>query len=202
MVKSGANEHFRNRTSAFTPKIGMQVDTCSLSVTSRTFELAIALFPGYLQLRMNTENRRIRLTDRASQVTLQTGAISRCILPAHVFGILSRIGAGLVLFVVLFFGPLASDAQAHGTHAGLSVQTAANWEESAGSENEAGAEAQLVLEADCGVNCCSATSCAAAVLNAPHPFIAAVAANNRYTFQGNALTKPSPQSSLKRPPKA
>jgi len=135
-------------------------------------------------------------------VTQQLGTVSRCVVPVHVSGVVSRIGALFVLFVVLFFGPLASDAQAHGLHVGLSVQTAANWEESAGSESEAETEAQRTMEEYCGVNCCSATSCASAVLNVSHPGIAAVAADNRFAVQDNALTKTSAQSSLKRPPKA
>lgn len=133
-------------------------------------------------------------------MTRQNGAPSRCVVPVLVFGMLSRIGAVFVLFVVLFFGPLASDAQAHGLHAGLSVQTAANREQSAGSES--GAEAQRATETDCGVNCCSPTSCAVAFLNVSHPGIASVAADNRFAHQDNALSKPSPQGSLKRPPKA
>ena len=121
-------------------------------------------------------------------------------VPLHVFGILSRIGAVFVLFFVLFFGPLATDAQAHGLHAGFTVQMAENWEEIPGSQSEA--EAQRATEADCGVNCCSPASCAAAALNAPYPGIAAVAADNRFALQDNALGKPSAQSLLKRPPKA
>ena len=121
-------------------------------------------------------------------------------VPKPVSGILSQIGAVCVLFVVLFFGPLATDAQAHGPDAGLSVQMAENWEESAGSQSQA--DAQRMSGTDCGVNCCSATSCAAGVLNASHPGIAAVVADNRFAVQDNVFAKPSPQSSLKRPPKA
>lgn len=121
-------------------------------------------------------------------------------VPLHGSGILSQIGAVFVLFVVLFFGPLATDAQAHGLHAGFTVQMAENWDEIPGSKSEA--EAQRMAEADCGVNCCSPASCAAAALNASHPGIAAVAADNRFAVQDNALGKPSAQSLLKRPPKA
>ena len=201
-LQPGRTNTLRNITGEFTPEVGMQADTCLVSATSRTFELAIALSPGYLHRQRHNENRRGRLAERAALVTQQIGAISRRVVPVHVFGILSRICAGLILFVVLFFGPLASDAQAHGIHAGLSVQTAANWEESAGSESEAKAEAQRTMETDCGVYCCSATSCAAAVLTASHPGIAAFAADNRFALLDNALAKPSAQSSLKRPPKA
>ena len=133
-------------------------------------------------------------------MTRKKDAVSRRVSPVHAFGILSRIGALFSLFAVLFFLSSAGEAQAHGLHAGLSVTTAANWVESAGSDSEA--EAQRATETDCGVNCCSAISCAAAVLTASHPDIAAFAADSRFALQDNALAKPSAQSSLKRPPKA
>jgi len=122
------------------------------------------------------------------------------VVPVPVSAVLLRIGAVFALFAVLFFGPLASDAQAHGLHAGLSVQTTENWEPSAALES--GAEVLRATEADCGVNCCSATSCAVAFLNVSYPGIAAIPADTRFALQDNALTKPSPQTSLKRPPKA
>ena len=133
-------------------------------------------------------------------MTQHIGAVSRHVVPVDVFAVLLRIGAVFALFVVLFFGPLARDAQAHGLHAGLSVQTAANWEQSAGSES--GAEAQRATDAECGVNCCSATSCVVAFLNVTYPGIASIPADSRFALQDNALTKPSPKTSLKRPPKA
>jgi len=178
----------------------MQVDTCLVSATSRTFALAIAVFPGYLRRERHNEIRSKRLAERAALVTQHIGAVPHRVVPVHVSAVLLRIGAVFALFAVLFFGPLASVAQAHGLHAGLSVQTAANWEQSAGSEN--GAEAEGATEADCGVNCCSATSCAVAFLNVSYPGIASIPVDARFALQDNALTKPSQQTSLKRPPKA
>ena len=156
--------------------------------------------PRLSRRQIDKEIRRKRLAERAALVTQQICAVPHRVVPVHVYAVLLRIGAVFALFAVLFFGPLASDAQAHGLHAGLSVQTAANWEQSAGSES--GAEAQRATEADCGVNCCSATSCAVAFPNVSYPGIASIPADTRFALQDNALTKPSPQTSLKRPPKA
>jgi len=140
------------------------------------------------------------LIEKAAPQTQHNGAPPRRVTSVTVFAILSRIAAVLFLFVVLSFGLLASQAQAHGSHGGFSVQTVANWDEPTGSERDA--QAQRTTEADCGVNCCSAASCAAAVLIALHPVLGAVAADTRFAAQDNALAKPSAQSSLKRPPKA
>ena len=156
--------------------------------------------PRLSRRQIHKEIRRKRLAERAALVTQQICAVPHRVVPVHVSAVLLRIGAVFALFAVLFFGPLASDAQAHGLHASLSVQTAANWEQSAGSES--GAEAQHTTEADCGVNCCSATSCAVAFLNVSYPGIASIPADTRFALQDNALTKPSRQTSLKRPPKA
>ena len=117
-------------------------------------------------------------------------AVSRHVVPVDVSAVLFRIGAVFALFAVLFFGPLSSYAQARGLHAGLSVQIAANWEQSAGSES--GAEAQRATDADCGVNCCSPTSCAVAFLKVSYPGIASIPADTSFALQDNALTKPSP----------
>ncbi len=140
------------------------------------------------------------MTEETALVTKQICAVPHRVVPVDVYAVLLRIGVVFALFAVLFFGPLASDAQAHGLHAGLPLQTVANWEQSAGSES--GAEVLRATEADCGVNCCSATSCAVAFLNVSYPGIASIPADTRFALQDNALTKPSPQTSLKRPPKA
>ena len=140
------------------------------------------------------------MAEGAALLRQQIGAVPNRVVPVHVSAAILRIGAIIALFVVLFFGPLARDAQAHGLHAGLSVQAAATSDQSAGSES--GAEAQHATEADCGVNCCSPTSCAVGFLNVPRPGIASAAADSRFALQDNALTRPSPQTSLKRPPKA
>lgn len=156
--------------------------------------------PRLTRRQIDKEIRRKRLAERAALVTQQICAVPHRVVPVHPSAMLLRIGAVFALFAVLFFGPLTSEAQAHGLHAGLSVQTAAYWEQSAGSET--GAEAQSATEADCGVNCCSATSCAVAFLNVSYPGIDSIPADTRFARQDNALTKPSQQTSLKRPPKA
>lgn len=156
--------------------------------------------PRLSRRQIHKEIRRKRLAERAALMTRQICTVPHRVVPVHVSAVLLRIGAVFALFAVLFFGPLASDAQAHGLHASLSVQTAANWEQSAGSES--GAEAQRTTEADCGVNCCSATSCAVAFLNVSYPGIVSSPSDSRFALQDNALTWSSPQSSLKRPPKA
>lgn len=156
--------------------------------------------PRLFRRRIDKEVRRKRLAERAALVTQQICAVPHRVVSELVSAMLLRIGAVFALFAVLFCGPLASDAQAHGLHAGLSVQTTENWEQSAGSES--GAEVLRATEADCGVNCCSATSCAVAFLNVSYPGIASIPANTRFSLQDNARTKPSQQTSLKRPPKA
>ena len=171
-----------------------------MSATSRTFALAIAQFPGYLVVKFTKRSGANDLAERAALVTQQICAVPHRVVPVHVSAVLLRIGAVFALFAVLFFGPLASDAQAHGLHAGLSVQTAANWEQSAGSKS--GADVQRATAADCGVNCCSATSCAVAFPNVAYSDITVVSADTRFALQGNALSRSSPQTALKRPPKA
>ena len=129
----------------------------------------------------------------------QNEAAPRRFLQGQASGVIFQISALFVLVAVLLFGPFADQARAHGLHAGLSVQMPANWAESSESLGDAEAESS---EGGCGVNCCSATGCAAAVLNAPHPSIAVVAIDERFALSGHSPPKPSPQSTLKRPPRA
>ena len=114
-------------------------------------------------------------------------------------GALVRIGAFFVLIAVLFYGPFADQAQAHGLHAGLTVQMPAILAETTESLGDAEAES---AEAGCGANCCAATGCAADVLNADHPGIIVVATDSRFALPGQTSTKPSSQSTLIRPPRA
>lgn len=134
------------------------------------------------------------MVDGTAPATWQNGAELR-----RALGMLLRIGAFFALVAVLFLGPLASEAQAHGVHAGLAVQMPTDQGESTVSQDKAEA---VGAQTGCGVNCCSATGCAAAVLNAAHPGIVVVAIDNRFALPGHTAPRPSPQSTLKRPPRA
>ncbi|WP_309667999.1 hypothetical protein [Tabrizicola sp.] len=139
------------------------------------------------------------MVDGTIPVAWQNEAALRRVGHPRVAGVLFRISALFVLIAVLFLGPFAGQAQAHGLHDGLSVQMLANWAESTVSQDEAEA---LSEQAGCGVSCCSATGCAAAVLSAAHPCIVVVAIDDRFALPGHTAPKPSPQSTLKRPPRA
>ena len=140
-----------------------------------------------------------RLVDGTALAGWQTEAAQRRVGQCRASGVMFQISALFVLFAVLVLGPFAGQAQAHGVHAGLTVQMPASWAESTVSQDVAEAER---TEAGCGVNCCSATGCTAAVLNAAHPGIVAVATDSRFVSPGHTSTKPSPQNALKRPPRA
>lgn len=139
------------------------------------------------------------MVDVTAPTAWQNEAASCRVVQGHASGVMFQISALFVLVAVLLFGPFADQAQAHGLHAGLTVQMPANWAESSESLGDAEAES---AEAGCGVNCCSATGCAAAVLNAAHAGVFVVAIDSRFALTGHSLTKPSPQSTLKRPPRA
>ena len=129
----------------------------------------------------------------------QNEAAPRRFLQGQASGVIFQISALFVLVAVLLFGPFADQAQAHVLHAGLTVQMPANWADSTESLGDAEAES---AEAGCGANCCSAAGCASAVLNAAHPGIIVVLTESRFALPGLTSTKPSPQSTLKRPPRA
>jgi hypothetical protein len=190
---------YRDERKNLTPLVGRGVDTGLKSATSRSFELAIDQFPSY-QANKTFIRGRERLVDSTAPKTWQNEAALRRVGHCHASsGVLLRISALFVLVAVLLFGPFADQAQAHGVHAGLTVQMPANWAETTVSRGEAEAES---AEAGCGVNCCSATGCAAATLNAAHLGIIFVATDSRFALPGRSSTNPSPQNSLKRPPRA
>lgn len=139
------------------------------------------------------------MVNSTAHVAWQNEAALRRVGQCHASGVLLRIGAFLALVAVLFLGPFAGQAQAHGLHAGLTVQMPANWAESTVSQGDAEVAS---VQAGCGVNCCSATGCASAVLNAAHPGIFVLATDSGFALPGHTSTKPSPQSALKRPPRA
>ena len=139
------------------------------------------------------------MVDSTASTTWQNEAALRRVGHCHASGVMFQISALFVLVAVLLFGPFADQAQAYGVHAGLTVQMPENWAETTVSRGEAEAES---AEAGCGVNCCSATGCAAAALNAARPGIIFVATDSRFALPGQSATKPSPQSALKRPPRA
>lgn len=139
------------------------------------------------------------MVDGTAPAAWQNGAALRRVAQCHLSCVLFQISALFVLVAVLFLGPLASEARAHGLHAGLAVQMPTDQAESAVSQDEAEAASE---QTGCGVNCCSATGCAAAVLNAAHPGIVVVAIDSRFAVSGHTPPRPSPQSSLKRPPRA
>ena len=139
------------------------------------------------------------MVDSTAPTAWQNEAAPRRVGQCHALGTLLRIGAFFALFVVLFLGPFAGQAQAHGLHAGSTVQMPANWAESTVSQDEAEA---VSAKTGCGVNCCSVTGCAAALLNAVHPGIVVVATDGRFALSGQISTEPSPQGTSKRPPRA
>ena len=142
---------------------------------------------------------RGQLADGTAHATWQNEAAQRRVGQRHASGVLLRIGAFLLLVAVLFLGTFAGKAQAHGVHAGLTVQMPVNWAETTVSQDKAEA---VSAQAGCGVNCCSVTGCTAAILTAAHPAIVVVALDDRFAWLGNTPPKPSPQSTLKRPPRA
>ena len=151
-------------------------------------------------IRQNTTviKGRGRLVDGTAHAALENEAAQGGVGECHASGVLLRIGAFLVLFVVMFVGPFAGQAQAHGLHAGLTVQVPANWAETTVTEDEAEA---MSAQAGCGVNCCSATGCAAVVLDSAHAIIVVVAIDDSFVLSGHTPPRPSPQSTLKRPPR-
>jgi hypothetical protein len=139
------------------------------------------------------------LVDGTAHAAWQNEAALRRVGQCHASGVLLRIVAFLALVAVLFLGPFAGQAKAHGVHAGLTVQMPANWAESTVSQDAAEA---VSAQTGCGMNCCSATGCAAAVLNAAHPGIVVVAIDDRFALPDHTAPKQSPQNTLKRPPRA
>lgn len=140
---------------------------------------------------------RGRLVDGTAQAAWESevalGRVGRCSA-----GVMFQISALVVLLAVLFLGTFTGQAQAHGLHAGLSVQMPANWAEGTVSKGEA---ESVVAQTGCGANCCSATGCAAAVLEPAHPACVVVANDDRFALSGHTPPRPSPQSTLKRPPR-
>jgi len=182
-----------------TPLVVRGADTGLESATSRGFELAIGQFSSYLALIVIHKVGRERMVDSTAPTAWQNEAALRRVGHCYALGTLVRIGAFFILVAVLFLGPFAGQAQAHGVHSGLTVQMPANWAESTVSQGEV---ETVSAQTRCGVNCCSATGCAAAVLNAAHPCFVVVAIDDRFALPGHTAPKPSPQSTLKRPPRA
>ena len=139
------------------------------------------------------------MADGTAPTVWHNEAAPRRVVQGHASGVMFQFSALFILVAVLLFGPFADQAQAHGLHAGLTVQMPANWAETTESLGDAEAES---AEAGCGANCCSASGCAAAALNAAHPGIIVVVNDSRFALPGQTPTKPSPQSTLKRPPRA
>ncbi len=139
------------------------------------------------------------MVDGTAPAAWQTETALRRVGQRHALGTLLRIGAFLVLVAVLFLGPFAGEARAHGLHAGFTMQMPADRAESMVSQDKAEA---VSAQTGCGVKCCPTTGCAAAVLNAAHPGIVFVAMDDRFALPGHTPPKPSPQSTLKRPPRA
>ena len=141
------------------------------------------------------------MVDGTAPAARHIGAALRCVGQCHASGVLLRIAAFLVLVAVLFVGPFAGEARAHGLHAGLSVQMTANMTQGTVSQDKAEAVSAQVL---CSVKCCSATGCvvAAAVLTDTHPCIVVVATDDSFALPAHTAPKPSPQGTLKRPPRA
>ena len=140
-----------------------------------------------------------QLVDGTAHASWQNEAARYRVVQCHASGVLLRIGALLVLLAVIFFGPFSGEARAHGLHAGLTVQIAEGLAESTVSRDEAEVASE---QNGCGLSCCSATGCSAAVLNAAHPCFVVVAIDGRFALPDNTAAKPSPQSTLKRPPRA
>ena len=137
------------------------------------------------------------MLDGTSHGSRQNEVARRRVGQCDLSDMLSRIVALFVLVAVLFLGPFAGEARAHGLHAGITAQMPENWAESTVSQGET-----VSAETDCGVICCSTTGCAAAVLTAAHPDIVFDAIYDGFVFPSNTVPRPSPQSSLKRPPRA
>jgi hypothetical protein len=116
---------------------------------------------------------------------------------------MSRLGASLILFTLLFVGGFASDAQAHGVHGAIGFPTAAPWAEIHGPEREALADlAGDAAATDCDINCCPGASCAAAALQASRIGIGANSTDTKFVLPANPQGKPSQPDALKRPPRA
>ena len=129
----------------------------------------------------------------------QTGAALRPVGRCHASDVLLRIGAVFVVVALLLIGTCAGQAQAHGLHAGLTMQMPATWAESAASPDEGEAASP---QKGCGVTCCAATGCAAAVMSGANPGIVFDAIDGRFALPGQTPPKPSPPGMLKRPPRA
>ena len=143
------------------------------------------------------------MVDGTANAALENGAAPGCVGRFYC-GAVFQISALFVLVAVLLLGPFAGQAQAHDLHIGLTVQMPAKWAETTVSQAEAEAEAEaeaVSAQTGCGVNCCSATGCAAAVLNPAHAAIVVVAIDDIFALSGHAPPRPSPQSTLKRPPR-
>lgn len=143
------------------------------------------------------EKERGRLVDGTVNNAWQNEVALRRVGQCHASVMPLRIAALFVLAAVLFLCPFAGEARAHGLHPSMTVQMPANWAESTVSQDGA-----VSAQTACGVNCCSTTGCAVAVLNAAHPDIVFVAIDDGFVFPRNTVPRPSPQSSLKRPPRA
>ena len=174
---------------------GMLIQVCCLSHhivlhSPSTSSQAISLCAGFIK-------GRGRLVDGTANAALENGAAPGCVGRFYC-GAVFQISALFVLVAVLLLGPFAGQAQAHGLHAALTVQMPANWAETTVSQAEAEA---VSAQTGCGVNCCSATGCAAAVLNPAHAAIVVVAIDDSFALSGHAPPRPSPQSTLKRPPR-
>lgn len=140
---------------------------------------------------------RGRLVDGTAHAEWQNEAVLHRVGQCHLGSALLRIGAFLALVAVLFLVPFAGEARAHGLHGALTVQMPSDWTETTVSQDEA-----VSAQAGCGVKCCSATGCTAAVLNVAIPSIVIVALNVCFVLPSDTPPGPSPQSTLKRPPRA
>lgn len=114
--------------------------------------------------------------------------------------VLSRLAGMLVLFVLLFLGPLATEAQAHASHSGSLVQMSLGLTKIAENQVDADDVAENA-SACCGVKCCATAGCTSAVLTEANPSHMETAAVDSFTLAVQVPIKPSPQSSLKRPPR-
>lgn len=114
--------------------------------------------------------------------------------------VLPRFAGVLVLFAVLFLGPLATEAQAHASHSGSLAQMSLGLADTLENQVDADADAES-LNACCGVKCCATAGCTSAVLIEAHSSIMETAAVDSFSLAMQVPIKASPQSSLKRPPR-
>ena len=139
------------------------------------------------------------LSNLTASAAGQTEAAPCRVGQSRAFGVLLRIGAFCALLSMLLFGPFANQAQAHGLHGDLTVEMPSNWAKNTETQSKAEAEGAQV---GCGVNCCSATGCASAVLYTGHSGRVVIATGSRFALPGDSPAKPLSQSSLIRPPRA